>query len=225
MELIFKVCSLVSKEDIAKDILTYTKGSVYTCAERDKVLSIVSRAIRLKNTSENIYNTLNKLKSKSLKEIENAICVKSDNLLGKYHTHKLMHISSNAPIIDFDETEILDIFEEVEYEFFLERRASFSMDNLQDYVDGYKYMFSMYDKKRVFGGIKYALDMCGGEINTLLFMFDYMVQDFRYKDKKIINVLDILNYVQKAQEKHNSIAAKIDRGTFGFKDRRWLCEV
>ena len=225
---IYKTCKVVSTRDISEDVVYVTKGDKAVPSYRDKVHTIISRAVESSKWCTNeIYEELNKEgKDISMSKLENLFSYKPKvvNLLsGKSRTHSVMQIYSDAPCIDFEDEVLLDIFEDdIKYEYYLEERASFSIDDVLEYIHTYydrHLLLQVNDNKKITGVIKYALANLK-DINIVMFMIDAMFKEHKEKETKVVNFIEVMNYAHIGIERHKGIVDRINTGDLKFVDRR-----
>lgn len=126
------------------------------------------------------------------------------NLLkqGSFYYHNQLRIVPGAPVreLDYNTGEI----KKIEEEFFLEMRASYTIDNVIDYyIDQLNLTPSYQERSRFIGALKYLLKQYN--IDLLLFMIDQAANHLVYDDKsrRDYNPLNLSDYRGYAEQTLN----------------------
>ena len=142
---------------------------------------------------------------------------KQNLLCGKKRTHNRCQIHSSQPVIDFTETSVLDIFEEIEFENYMEEVASITIDEVCQELTKRK-VYACPEQSKLKGSINYSLGVTG-DVNVVLFMIDLACEDYEEKGKKIFNPIVINAYMEEAIDLHENILARLETGNLKFKPR------
>lgn len=182
----------------------FEKSSI---TQNDKINAIksISQCLYNGSTSEDLINTIN---SKKDKEKSPNIFFKNSNsrsnLLSpsKFYYHNELRKYPNAPnkIWDIDTGEIVNVVEE----YFLEMRASYTINDIIKYISNNKDFLSktLNDKNRATGSITFLLKKY--DIDFLLFLLDTTNDIYSSKQKYAKSLIEITEYEDEAKKNYES---------------------
>lgn len=152
-------------------------------------------------TSDDMIKVFRAFKTKhpdetpNLDALFNKLAKKEDNLLRPdcFYYHNQLRLVPGPPRreLDYNSGEIKKISEE----WFLEMRASYTLDDLADYFERqFHVSFSHHDRKKAIGAFKYLLKTY--TLEMILFMIDAASNYIIYDDKSTrdFNVLNLSDY-------------------------------
>ena len=171
--------------------------------ENDKtnVYRLIKGALKNGYTYNDIINIINNNKS-CIKNLKNLCGSKKNNgdinlLQCKFYYHNQLRILPPPPVSEYNPYTCTITHSEIEY--YLEMRASYTLDDLIEYIKtktSMKYLFN--NKPRLLGALKVQITKY--DIDLLLFLID--VVDVIYCNKKnyLKNIFEIDDYLQEAKE-------------------------
>lgn len=190
--------------DIAFDYIRLNNLNIDSSEKRD-IINSISEVLRNGANSEDIYRKINKVKNTGQKHSDYFKGIKSNgsNLLKmtpkKIYYHNELRIIPKAPSFYFD----LDSGEikKEQSDYFLEMRASYTIDDLFNYVSKKQYFSKVVsNKSRVLGSLKYLIGKY--DIDFLLFIIDTANEIYSTKLNYIRNILDITDYELEAKKNY-----------------------
>lgn len=166
--------------------------------EKREIINTIMEVLDNGANSNDINKHITKLKNNSLEHKKYFKCIEtSGNLLNskRFYYHNELRVVQEQPIKFFDIN--TGIITSKKQDYFLEMKASYTIDDLFDYISKKEYLFkSMYDKAKAMGALKFLLKKY--DIDFLLFLVDTANCFFNANMQYLKNILDITNYEEEA---------------------------
>lgn len=197
-----------SAYDLAK-IYIEKNYSYIDNVEKNCILNEIMEVLDNGVTSNQIYNKIysfNKINKEHYKMFTSIEPISScRNLLKQncFYYHNELRVVPNAPTkcIDYNSDDVFLEDSNDSNEYFLEMRASYTIDDLYNYClskDRLREVCS--DKDKFIGGINYILKKTS--IEPILFMIDVTNSIYIDKEKDMKNIFEILDYKKIAYENY-----------------------
>lgn len=181
--------------------------------EKKNIINEIIEVLNNGATDNDIYKKITKVKKnnknydKYFRDIRpNGNLLKHEKIIrymnqGTMFYHNELRLRPEAPKVRFDLDSGLMIKEEQEY--FLEMKASYTIDDVCDYIGRKKFLRKAVENRaRAIGGLKILIKRYS--VDKLLFVIDAANDVYSSKNMFLRSVLDIADYEQEGLENYKS---------------------
>lgn len=231
---IFPIIKKGSVYSIGYDYISYCYGNKITEVQKDKLLQMFSELL---NTwcIEDIYVELNNIVDTTnekdftnmnyIKKHFNSIKPPKRNLIPSDIPRTHSELQLIAPVTEIITDPIcFEVIESITSEYYLEQQASYSMNDLFQYVMKEKkyILLEANNEQKIYNVLEYFLKTIDikGVLNVVLFAFDEAIRNCKRKQCKISNFYNIQNYLEQSIEKHNRLLNRQIYGDIKFVPKK-----
>lgn len=192
---------MYSVYDLAYEYIKSNCPNICSIGKKNVINSIVE-VLNDGANGDDIYQKIKSCKNNNREHYEYFKRIKSGgNLLkpGKIFYHNELRVVPDAPKVYFDIN--TGEMKRVKQDYFLEMRASYTLDDLYNYIAKKEYLSkSIEDRSRAIGCLRYLTNRY--DIDYLLFLIDTVNDIYSSKLKYLRNILDISDYEHEASENY-----------------------